>query len=285
MGNTKFLSMHLGTLYKKHGVSISYVSGYIDNYTACRYVCALHGEFENIPVYITSGSKQRNGCRDCASKNYRTSRRKSKLYGVGVNDWDDSVSVGYSKKIPEYQMWKDVLKRVYSEKYHKKSPTYIGVTIDPKWHSLKGFIEDVSKLRNYEKALYSGYALDKDIAINGNRNYSLDTCCFVPPEVNTQFKVINKHNDLPVGVYEKRKVSGSGYACDCRANGETIYLGTYTTPEEAFEVRKEFKQSVMKELAVKYENLLDERVLHKLLNFDYDVNGTVTTEDLIKEKK
>ena len=283
MNNAKFLSMHLGTLYKKHGMSISYVSGYTDNNTACRYTCAIHGEFENIPVYITSGSKQRNGCRDCASKNYQTSRRKNKLYGVGVNDWDDSVSIGYSKKIPEYQMWKDLLKRVYSEKYHKKSPTYIGVTVDPKWHSLKGFIEDVSKLKNYEKALYSGYALDKDIAVNGNRHYSLDTCCFVPQEVNIQFKVVSKNSELPIGVYEKRKVNGSSYACDCQANNKTIYLGMYPTPEEAFIVRKKFKQQEMQRLADKYRGILDERVIYKLEHFDYDENGSIVTPNLIKE--
>ena len=57
----------------------------------------------------------------------------------------------------------------------------------------------------------------------------------------------------------------------------------YQTPEEAFEVRKKFKQGVMKGLAEKYENILDERVLHKLSNYDYNENGLITTPDLIKE--
>lgn len=284
MEDSKFLSMHLGTLYKKHGMAISYVSGYVDNNTACNYICSKHGEFVNVPVYVTGGRKQRNGCHSCSSQNYRTSRRKRKLYGVGVNDWDEAVSINYSKKIPEYQMWKDLLKRVYSDKYHQKSPTYVGVTIDPKWHSLKGFIEDVSKLKNYEKGLYEGYALDKDIAINGNRHYSLGTCCFVPPEVNMQFRVVSKTNDLPVGVYKKDNVKGCSYACDCRSDNKTTYLGMYRTQEEAFEVRKKFKQGVMKELAERYKTLLDERVLHKLSNFDYDESGLITTQDLIKEK-
>ena len=130
MENTKFLSMHLGTLYKKHGMSISYVSGYVDGYTACNYVCSKHGEFVNLPVYVTGGRKQRNGCPDCSSQNRRTGRRNTKLYGVGVNDWDGNVSISYSEKIPEYRMWKDLLKRVYSDVYQQKSPTYIGVTID-----------------------------------------------------------------------------------------------------------------------------------------------------------
>lgn len=281
MSNTKFLSMHLGTLYKKHGMSISYMSGYTDNYTACNYVCSKHGEFTNIPVNITSGSKKKNGCPSCASINRQRSARNVLLYGVGLNDWDGAVSVSYSKKIPEYQMWKDLLKRVYSEKYHKKSPTYIGVTIDPKWHSLKGFIEDVSTLKNYEEALYNGYALDKDIAVNGNRHYSLENCCFVPPEVNTQFKVLNKTNGLPKGVY--KKTDSNKFACDCRTSEKTFYLGLYDTPEEAFIVRKRFKQIEMKKLADKYRGVLDERVIHKLEHFDYNEDGLTTTSDLIKE--
>lgn len=281
MENTKFLSMHLGTLYKKHGMSIMYVDGYVDNNTACNYICSKHGEFVNVPVYITSGSKQRNGCSECASQNRQASRRKNKLYGVGVNDWDDAVSINYSKKIPEYQMWKDLLKRVYSDKYHQKTPTYVGVTVDHKWHSLKCFIEDVSKLKNYEKGLYEGYALDKDIVVNGNRHYSIDTCCFVPMEVNTQFKVLVKTNGLPKGVY-KNAPSGK-YCCDCTTPEKTVYLGRYETPEEAFEVRKKFKQNEMKRLAKKYQGVLDERVIHKLENFDYNEDGVTTTPDLVKE--
>jgi len=283
MENTKFLSMHLGTLYKKHGMSISYVSGYVDGYTACNYVCSKHGEFVNLPVYVTGGRKQRNGCPDCSLQNRRTGRRNTKLYGVGVNDWDGNVSISYSEKIPEYRMWKDLLKRVYSDVYQQKSPTYIGVTIDKRWHSLKCFIEDVSKLKNYQKGLHDGYALDKDIAINGNRHYSLETCCFVPPEINTQFRITSKVSDLPIGVYKKDGVNGCKYACDCRSGNKTVYLGLYQTPEEAFEVRKKFKQGVMKELAEKYEDVLDERVLHKLLNYDYNENGLITTPDLTKE--
>lgn len=283
MSDSRFLSSHLGTLYKKHGMSISYVSGYIDNYTPCNYVCAVHGDFSNVPVNTTSGSKKRNGCPSCSSVNRRTSARNALLYGVGLNDWEGSVTIGYAKKIPEYQMWKDLLKRVYSEKYHAKSNTYIGVTIDPRWHSLKAFIDDVSKLKNYENALHNGYALDKDIVLNGNRHYSKETCCFVPPEVNIQFTTMNKTNGLPKGVY--RTTKGNCFACDCKVDGKTVYLGSYKTQEEAFIVRKVVKQKEMKKLADKYRGVLDERVIHKLDNFDYNESGVIITPDLNKEAR
>lgn len=55
------------------------------------------------------------------------------------------------------------------------------------------------------------------------------------------------------------------------------------TPEEAFEVRKKFKQNEMKKLAKKYQGVLDERVIHKLENFDYNEDGITITPDLVKE--
>ena len=42
MGNSK-LTQFLGTLYKKHGMSITYVSGYVDTMTNCTFMCAKQG--------------------------------------------------------------------------------------------------------------------------------------------------------------------------------------------------------------------------------------------------
>ena len=39
----------------------------------------------------------------------------------------------------------------------------------------------------------------------------------------------------------------------------------------------------MKKLAKKYQGLLDEMVVHKLENFDYNEDGVTITPDLVKE--
>ena len=273
----KYLTQFLGSLYKKHGMSISYIEGYQGLYETCKFMCTKHGEFVAIPYNVVhNGGKTANSCQSCGSDNRSKSARSKKLYGVGINDWGKLVSISSAKKIPEYKMWKDLLKRVYSEVYHKKSPTYIGTSLDKKWLSLTNFIEDVSKLPNYEKGLTEGWALDKDIILNGNRHYSLETCCFVPPDVNSNFRQVTKSNGLPLGVYLKK--SGK-FACDCPTPTKTIYLGLHNTPEEAFLARKKFKQSVMKGLANKYREVLDHRVIYKLDNFDYNHSGSVITKD------
>ena len=267
--DSKHLSSFLGTLYKKHGMSISYISCYVDTYTPCKFMCALHGEFTNKPYNIVHNGKS-NGCDECSSLSRRRGSRVKLLYGVGVNDWDDVVYTSCSDKIPEYRMWKDLLKRVYSEKYHLKNPSYIGTTVDHKWHSLKGFIDDVSKLKGYDEALNNGWGLDKDIIALGNKHYSLETCCFVPPKINTNFKSISKSNDLPCGVYLHK--SGK-YACDVHIEGKAKYLGLYSTPGEAFEVRKAAKCEYMSRLADEWEGRVDDRVIDRLRNYDYETDG------------
>lgn len=273
----RHLTQFLGSLYKKHGMSVSYKEGYQGLQKDCKFVCSKHGEFTALPYNVVhNGGKTSNSCKGCGSDNRSKSKRSKKLYGVGINDWDGLVSVSFTEKIPEYKMWKDLLKRVYSKTYHKKSPTYVGTSMDERWLSLTAFVEDVSKLPNYEKGLTEGWSLDKDIIVNGNRHYSLETCCFVPPEVNGNFRQVIKNNGLPIGVYLKK--SGK-FACDCATPTKTIYLGLHNTSEEAFLVRKKFKQSIMRGLADKYREILDHRVIYKLDNFDYDHSGSVITKD------
>lgn len=271
MGNSK-LTQFLGTLYKKHGMSTTYVNGYVNTLTNCTFMCAKHGEFKNRPYNVVHQGGNTNGCKLCGRENLSCKRRQKKLYGVGINDWSDLVSVSYSKKIPEYQMWKDLLKRVYSERYHEKSPTYIGVSVDERWHSMKNFISDVSKLKNYDKALYEGWALDKDIVLFGNKHYSFDTCCFVPPEINSHFKNLKKTNGLPTGVY--KNVRGK-YSCDVTVDKKTLYLGSFDTPKEAFLVRKKAKKDIMIRLANKWKGIVDDVVIEKMMNFDYDEDGNL----------
>lgn len=270
--DSRFLSQFLGTLYKKHGMSISYKDGYVDSLTPCNFMCSIHGVFTNKPYNIVHQKNKSNGCSSCASEKMRMINRTKKVYGVGTNDWDGLIYTTRNDKIPEYKMWKDMLKRVYSEKYQEKSKTYIGASCDPKWLSLKGFIEDVSQLPNYEKALTGRWCLDKDIIVSGNKHYSKDNCAFVPYEINANFRSTDKVNDLPVGVYLHK---GGKFACDCSVANKAHYLGVYDTVEQAFMVRKEFKQKQMKMLADKYRGVVDQRVINKLENYDYDLTGRV----------
>jgi len=194
-------------------------------------------------------------------------RKRSLVFGVGINDWVGNVDVD-GKLIREYQLWKGMLERCFSEKYKQKRPTYDGITCSKDWLSMTKFIEDVSQMRGYGLI---GWALDKDIIQKGNKLYSKDNCCFVPAEVNNLLtKSDSSRGEWPVGV------CFDNYAGKFKArlaiNGKLKHLGLFATPEEAFQAYKTAKEAYIKVVAEKWKHLLDERVYQALLDYEVKVN-------------
>lgn len=79
--------------------------------------------------------------------------------------------------------------------YNKNNPKYKnygarGVTVDSKWHRVKGFLDDYDKIDGWdeEKFLNRELQLDKDTKFKGNKLYSKDTCRWVTPEENNKVK-------------------------------------------------------------------------------------------------
>lgn len=75
---------------------------------------------------------------------------------------------------------------------------------------------------------FQGKSLDKDILFVDNKIYSADTCVFVSPGLNSQFKVF-KPGVYPLGV----SLNCGKYMSLVRGSGEHVYLGRYATPYEA----------------------------------------------------
>jgi len=194
-------------------------------------------------------------------------RKRSLVCGVGVNDWVGAIHLG-GKKIMEYDLWKGMLRRCFSESFKQKYPTYEGVTCSKDWLSMTTFIEDVSQMKGFG---LSGWQLDKDILQKGNKLYSKATCCFVPAEVNMLLtKCDNSRGKYPVGVYF-HKASGK-FMAQLAINGKRKFLGLFTTPEEAFQVYKLAKEAYIKVVAHKWKHLLDERVFQALLAYEVNIN-------------
>jgi len=195
------------------------------------------------------------------------SRKRSLVYGIGVNDWAGKVNVG-GKQIREYKLWQSVLQRCFDEKYKQKYPTYQGVTCSKDWLSMTKFIDDISQMRGYG---LSGWELDKDILQKGNKLYSKDTCCFVPLEVNSLLiKRDNCRGEYPVGVCF-HKATGK-FMAQLAINGKRKFLGYFTTPEEAFFAYKAAKEAYIKAVAEKWKHLLDERVYLALLTYEVSID-------------
>lgn len=116
------------------------------------------------------------------------------VYGVGVNDcygWASAQKTSGKEDLRYriYHLWHRMLQRVYSAKFHVKNPFYMGCSVCERWHRLSLFAEDIKKLPDFELWATSPGArimLDKDTLVEGNKEYSPTTCCFLTAEESSR---------------------------------------------------------------------------------------------------
>ena len=105
------------------------------------------------------------------------------VYGKGVNDMPRGWTKVDEWNYRVYILWQSMIRRCYDEKYHETHPCYNGCTVCERWLTLSNFVEDVTKIDDYELWLNhpkQRISLDKDIKSNGqNKYYCLEQCRFV----------------------------------------------------------------------------------------------------------
>jgi hypothetical protein len=99
--------------------------------------------------------------------------------GIGICDIHCKTEI-QGKKDRWYVTWHSAICRCAPYE-QERYPTYKGCMLDPRWHKASHF------KRWFDKYYVEGYHLDKDILVPGNKIYGPDTCCFVPPEINSLF--------------------------------------------------------------------------------------------------
>lgn len=155
------------------------------------------------------------------------------------------------KEIKEYRIWHHMLTRCFDKQFKEEYPTYQDVTCCKEWLLFETFYEWIHKQENFETWLKTDrYCLDKDILIKGNKIYSPNTCCLVPEKVNTLF--INAYairGTFPIGVCYIKSQPIKPYATYMYRNNKHCFLGSYKTPEEAFQVYKQHKEAYIKQVA------------------------------------
>lgn len=166
-------------------------------------------------------------------------RDKRPIFGKGINDADYAVQKeeryvdeqGDTKRkvvwrCPYFDRWFSMLRRCYSDRQHKRQPTYKGCYVCEDWLLFSNFKSWM------EKQDWEGYHLDKDI-LGCGKEYSPDKCVFVPPKVNT-FLLSSKavRGDYPIGVSAKNNGEFSSQVKNL--NNKCIYLGSFSNPESAY---------------------------------------------------
>ena len=190
------------------------------------------------------------------------------VYGIGVVGTKYPITVnGVSTK--EYDLWKGMLRRCYSDSFKKRCPTYEDCEVSENFKSYEYFYEWC----NEQIGFYNeGWQLDKDLLVKGNKVYSENTCVFIPQEINLLLvKRDNNRGEYLIGVSWHKK-DNAFVAMVSKNKGKREHLGLFNTEIEAFNAYKEAKESFVKEQANKWKGKIDECAYLALINYEVHID-------------
>lgn len=191
------------------------------------------------------------------------------VFGVGfIGKGKFKAFDGNGKPTKCYIAWMHMYTRCYDPKYQEKHPTYKGCRVCKEWHNFQVFAEwYYEHFYEIEGQIMN---LDKDILHKGNKVYSPETSIFVPQSIN---KLFTKHDkargNFPIGVTK----DGNKFKAQLsKGNGKQIYLGLYSTVEEAFLAYKIAKEQYIKEVAEEYKDKIPYRLYEALMNYEVEMD-------------
>ena len=190
------------------------------------------------------------------------------VYSVGIIGVKYPISE-YGVHTKEYGLWKNMLRRCYSDTYKKKYPTYIDCKCSENFKSFEYFYGWCNKQIGFDN---EGFELDKDLLVKGNKVYSEDSCIFIPTEINTLLvKRAASRGEHLIGVYWHSK-NKAFVARVNKSKGGSEYLGLFNTEIEAFKAYKKAKESFVKEQANKWKGKIDDRAYEALMNHEVNID-------------
>ena len=194
------------------------------------------------------------------------------VYGVGITGTKYPIRVN-GRNTKEYNLWRDMLRRCYSETFQKKHPTYEGCKVSNNFLHYEYFYEWCHKQVGFANdGNGNPFQLDKDLLIKGNKVYSEDSCVFLPNEINsllTRREALRGKHLIGVHWCNTKKA----FVAQVRKNkGKSEHLGLFKTEMEAFKAYKTAKESFVKEQATKWKSQIDERAYLALINYEVHID-------------
>lgn len=178
-------------------------------------------------------------------------RKRRLVYGVGINDSEYLVTLTENNKIidrcPFYKTWANMLSRCYCHETKKLQPVYIGCSVCEEWLVFSKFKSWMVKQDWQEKYL------DKDLKIEGNREYSPDACVFVSGSLNSVLAGTKLRGKYPAGVSLDKK--HRQYRAMGTVNGKRYNLGYFKTQAGANAAYINFKTQAIEVFILEYPEL------------------------------
>lgn len=195
------------------------------------------------------------------------SSKSKKVYGIGLNDFDGSISwveEGKTKTCPIYACWKAMIRRCYSEKLHAAQPTYSECTVSDEWINFKSF-------RGWAISRFSiGLQLDKDILVEGNKEYSREKCAFISKDLNLFITgSIKSRGEWPTGVFWVDRLGRFKAYCSNPFTGRKEHLGLFDRKEDAHEAWRSRKH----DHALRYAEFQTDKMVAESLRVRYLPRG------------
>ena len=195
-------------------------------------------------------------------------RLSPSVYGLGIVGTKYQIRVNGTLK-KEYELWREMLKRCYSDTYQKKYPTYKGCAVSENFKSYEYFYEWCNKQIGFDN---KDWQLDKDLLVKGNKIYSESTCVFIPAEINSLLtKCTASRGEHLIGVcwHKRDKVFMTTVG---KSKGKREHLGYFKTELEAFKAYKTAKESFIKEQANEWKSQIDDRAYNALMNYEVEID-------------
>ena len=190
------------------------------------------------------------------------------VLGVGIVGDKYNCKIN-GKYVKEYQLWKSMLRRCYSDAYKKKHQTYEGCEVSDNFKSYEYFYEWCHKQIGF---CNEGWQLDKDLLVKGNKVYSESACVFIPKEINLALTKSDKiRGEYLIGVCWS-KTANAFVSQVSKNKGKREWLGCFKTEIEAFNAYKIAKESFVKEQADKWKDKIDPRAYNALMNYEVSID-------------
>ena len=159
-----------------------------------------------------------------------SSSQRKLVHGVGVNYAHYCVQPAIDGKqviCPSYSVWTAMLARAYSDKFHARRQTYIGIEICDEWKNFCAFRDW------WIENQVDGWQLDKDL-LSDTGVYSPGTCIFVPTWLNTfTIDCGAARGEYKIGVYLHKGTGRFRARCRNTVANKNQHLGYFTTQEAA----------------------------------------------------
>ena len=226
-----------------------------------------YNDTANVEIQFVNTGYETAATLDNIKKGYVKDPYVPSVYGVGILGAKYPPTIS-GRNTKEYDLWKSMLRRCYSDDFKNKHPTYEGCEVSENFKYYEHFYEWCHKQVGFG---VEGFELDKDLLTKGNKVYSEDSCIFIPVDVNLVLtKRTASRGEYLIGVICSN-TNKAFVARVSRNKGKQEHLGSFKTEIEAFNAYKDAKEVFIKEQANKWKSQIDIRAYNALMNYKVEI--------------